>query len=75
MYNINMKDITPEESVSPIYLVPLTEEEILQRKEMQLEQDKRMQEELDKLKNKESAIAKLLKLGITEEEAKAIAGV
>jgi DNA-binding transcriptional regulator YhcF (GntR family) len=75
----NAQDITPEDSVAPVYLIPLTEEEIVQRqeeyekflKQEQAEKDQQVQKE----QNLKAAIEKLSKLGLTEEEAKAIAGV
>lgn len=70
-----MKEITPSNSVVPVYLVPLTKEEILERELLELSVEKRMQEEQDKNKSKLSALDKLAKLGLTEEEAKAIIGI
>lgn len=75
MYNKIMKEITPSNSVVPVYLVPLTKEEILERELLELSVEKRMQEEQDKNKSKLSALDKLAKLGLTEEEAKAIIGI
>lgn len=65
-------DITPEDSVVPVFLVPLSEEELEERRllDLALEEEKTKQEQL-----KNAALAKLQKLGLTEEEAKAIAGV
>jgi hypothetical protein len=68
-------DITPSDSVSPIYLVELTQEELERQ-----EQDKILAEDLrtaerGRNKNIESALSKLKKLGLSEEEARAIAGV
>lgn len=65
-------DITPEDSVVPVFLVPLSEEELEERKlqDLAIEEEKKNQEQL-----KKSALQKLQKLGLTEEEAKAIAGV
>lgn len=75
----NAEEITPEGSVAPVYLVPLTEEEILQREEQYQKFLKQEQEEeAEKIKKEqdlEAAIQKLAKLGLTEDEAKAIAGV
>lgn len=72
-------DITPEDSVVPVYLVPLTPEEEAEREAMaaQAEADRIAAEEAEAAKAaaKESAVAKLVKLGLTEEEAKAFAGV
>lgn len=72
-------DITPEDSVVPVYIVPLTDEEIAERDAMaqQAEQDRIALEESELAKQaaKESALVKLAALGLTEEEAKAIVGV
>lgn len=72
-------DITPEDSVVPVYLVELTEEEIAEREAIAAQS---AQEEADRIASEEakvaakaSAIAKLAALGLTEEEAAAIAGV
>ena len=60
-------------------LLDLTAEEIAQREQdaIQAEQDKlaREQKEANKIAKKESAKAKLLALGLDEEEIKAIIGV
>ena len=59
-------------------LLDLTPEEIAQREQdaIQAEQDKlaREQKEANKIAKKESAKAKLLALGLDEEEVKAILG-
>lgn len=68
-------DITPEDSVVPVFLVPTTEEELAERAAMALIQAEREQAELDKVNARESAIAKLAKLGLTEDEAKAVIGL
>lgn len=69
-----MKDITPEDSVTPIYLVPLTAEEKADRKKMQAELTERESAEEAKLVAKESARAKLAALGLTEAEIQALIG-
>lgn len=70
-----MKDITPDDSVVPIYLAPFIPEEQAER-EKWAEEDLRQEEiALAKQAAKESAIAKLAKLGLTAEEAAAIVGV
>lgn len=70
----NLEDITPEGSVAPVYMIPLEQQDgsefnerlpLLSPDEIFLEQNLL----------KESAIQKLALLGLTEEEAKAIAGV
>lgn len=72
-------DITPEDSVAPVYIVPLTDQEIAERNAMaqQAEQDRVALEESELAKQaaKQSALIKLSALGLTEEEAKAIVGV
>jgi hypothetical protein len=72
-------DITPEDSVVPVYLVEPTEEEIAERealaKQLSKEEADRVAMEEAKEAAKASAIAKLAALGLTEEEATAIAGV
>lgn len=72
-------EITPEDSVSPVYLIPLTEDqlqEISMQEAERLEKENKQKENEINLNNlKESAIAKLQKLGLTEEEAKAIIGL
>jgi len=70
-----MEDITPEDSVVPVFLVPLTEEEEAERKKRALEAAEREAEEQAKLDAKESALNKLATLGLTEEEARAIIGI
>lgn len=75
----NLEEITPEDSVVPVYLEPLSEEEVAKRKLeyekfLQLEQQEKDQQ-LKKEQAIQAAIEKLAKLGLTEEEARAIAGV
>ena len=67
-----MKDITPEDSVVPVYLVPLTSEEEAERESWvaTAEAEAQAKESLH-----QSALAKLQKLGLTEDEAKAIVGI
>jgi hypothetical protein len=72
-------DITPEDSVVPIYLVELTEEEVAEREQLAAQEAQRIKDqeraELERKEAIQSALDKLAKLGLTEEEAKAIAGV
>ena len=72
-------DITPEDSVVPVYLVELTEEEIAEREAQAAEMAQQEADRIAAAEAKEaakvSAIAKLAALGLTEEEAAAIAGV
>jgi hypothetical protein len=69
------EDITPKDSIVPVYLVPLTEEQETEREQWAIEAAERDAAEQAKLDAKESALAKLAKLGLTEEEAKAIIGI
>ena len=71
-----MEEITPEDSIVPIYLVPLTEEELVERERQvaEAENERLAMEEAASAKAiaKESAIAKLAALGLTEEEVSAL---
>ena len=71
-----MEDITPEDSIVPIYLVPLTEEELAEREVLaaEAEAERLAVEEASAAKAaaKESAKAKLAALGLTEEEVTAL---
>lgn len=69
-----MEDITPADSVVPVYLVPLTEEELAEREQWAIEAAEREAAELAKVAAKEAAIAKLAKLGLTEAEVQALLG-
>lgn len=64
----NAVDITPEDSVVPVYLIPLTPEEEAERERFAEEQLEREAAEEAKVAARESALAKLAKLGLTEEE-------
>lgn len=68
----NFADITPPDSVVPVYLSPHTKEQ-----EADFEEYNKLQKENADLalKVKKSAIDKLKAIGLTEEEAKAIAGL
>jgi hypothetical protein len=72
-------DITPEGSVVPVYLVPLTEEEEADRASVTAQSEAERvaagAAEIARATAKESALAKLAKLGLTEEEAKAVIGL
>lgn len=65
-------DITPEDSVVPVYLVPLTEEEIAEREQWAIEAEERAAAEEAKVAAKETAKAKLAALGLTDEEVTAL---
>ena len=69
------QDITPEDSVVPVYLVPLTEEELAEREQWAIEAAEREAAEEANLDARKSALAKLANLGLTEEEAKAVIGL
>ena len=69
-----MQDITPADSVAPVYLVPFTEEELAQREQWAIDAAEREAAELAKIAAKEAALAKLAKLGLTEEEITALIG-
>jgi hypothetical protein len=68
-------DITPEDSVVPVYLVPPTSEFLRELEEIGVAQEAERQAETARTAAKESAIAKLAKLGLTEEEARAVIGI
>lgn len=72
-------DITPADSVVPVYLIELTPEEIAEREAAAAEAEQQETDRLAEIEAKEaakaSAIAKLAALGLTEEEAAALAGV
>ena len=69
-----MEDITPADSVVPVYLVPLTEEELAEREQWAIEAAERDAAEAAKVAAKEAAIKKLAKLGLTEAEVQALLG-
>lgn len=70
----NAIDITPEDSIAPVYLVPFTEEELLEQEQWAVQQAEREAAEEAKVAAKESAQAKLAALGLTEEEVRALIG-
>jgi hypothetical protein len=65
-------DITPDDSVVPVYLVELTDAEIAERAE---EKELEGQAETERAIKLASAITKLKALGLTETEAKIIIGI
>lgn len=75
---MELVDITPEDSVVPVYLEVLTDEEqVVRDAEMaqaQAEQDEREAERIAKEEAKANGMAKLIALGLTEEEAGALIG-
>lgn len=69
-------DITPQESVVPVFLVELTESEIAaQEAEQQAIMNARESARLEREAKLESALNKLKSLGLTESEAKIIIGL
>ena len=73
-----MKDITPEDSIAPVFLAPPSKDELVELENLKKEQATREAEfvaqETAKEKLQATAIAKLAKLGLTEDEARAIVG-
>lgn len=65
-------DITPEDSVVPVYLVPLTPAEIAEREHWAADQAQREAEEAAKIETRASALDKLAALGFTAEEIAAL---
>jgi hypothetical protein len=65
-------DITPDDSVVPVFLVELTDDEIAQR---EAENEARETAEIARQTKLDSAITKLKQLGLTESEAKIIIGL
>ena len=65
------EEITPEDSVVPVYLVPLTPEEQAEREQWVIEQAEREAAETARVEARESAMAKLAKLGLTVDEINA----
>lgn len=65
---------TPEDSIVPVYLVPLTLEEEAEREQMVLDQLEYDALETSRTEAKISALSKLEKLGITQEELSALLG-
>jgi hypothetical protein len=69
-------DITPENSVAPIFLETLSAEYVDSlRKESEALTLFQKEQEIQKQLLIDSALAKLTKLGLTEEEAKAVIGL
>ena len=69
-------DITPDDSVVPVYLVELTDAEIAARQaEHEAIQEAKETVETARQTKLDSAITKLKALGLTETEAKIIIGI
>jgi hypothetical protein len=75
---MELVDITPEDSVVPVYLEVLDEEEQAVRNaelaQIQADQEARDAERIAKEEAKANGMAKLIALGLTEEEAGALIG-
>lgn len=75
---MELVDITPEDSVVPVYLEVLTEEEQAVRDaelaQAHADQEAREAERIAKEEAKANGMAKLIALGLTEEEAGALIG-
>ena len=65
-------DITPTDSVVPVFLIPLTAEEEAERAAWAEEEAAREAKEAAEVKARESGIKKLAKLGLTEDEIAAL---
>jgi hypothetical protein len=74
-----VEEITPEDSVAPVYLVPLTSEELAEREQLAADEEARQAElvaaENARQEARNSALIKLATLGLTEEEARAVIGL
>ena len=66
-----MEDITPTDSIVPVYLIPLTEEEIAEREQFNAEAAEREAAEAAKAVEK---LAILERIGLTEEELAIVLG-
>jgi len=70
-----VEDITPEDSEIIVYRVPVPEDMQVEMNRLNAESNNvRLEEEAKELA-KQSALAKLAKLGLTEEEARAVIGL
>jgi hypothetical protein len=69
-------DITPDDSVVPVFLIELTDAEIAaQKAEQEAAQEAKETAETARQTKLDSAITKLKALGLTESEAKIIIGI
>jgi hypothetical protein len=69
-------DITPEDSVVPVYLVELTDAELAAKQaEFEAAQEAKETAKTERETKLASAITKLKALGLTEAEAKIIIGI
>ena len=73
---MELVDITPEDSVVPVYLEALNDEEQIARNaelaQIQADEEAREAERIAKEEAKVNGMAKLIALGLTEEEAGAL---
>ncbi len=69
-----LKALIVDAATGESYERPLTAEEIAEREAMALEAQQRQAEQVAKEEAKISGLAKLMNLGLTEEEAKALVG-
>ncbi len=67
-----LKALIVDAATGESYERPLTAEEIAEREAMALEAEQRQAEQIAKEEARISGIAKLMSLGLTEEEAKAL---
>ena len=72
------EDVTPTDSIVPVYLIPETPEQIAEKEQWAKDEAARVAAEekavADKAKAHASATAKLEKLGLTADEISAIIG-
>lgn len=68
------EEITPKDSVAPVYLKPLTAEEEADREELYKEQLEREKTEQARKDARVNAVKKLSKLGLTDKEIEAMIG-
>lgn len=76
---MELVDITPEDSEVPIYLKVLSPEEQsahdAEMAQLRVESEARENEQIAREEAKISGLAKLMTLGLTEQEAKSIIGI
>lgn len=68
-------DITPEDSIVPVYSVVFGEDEAEYHVELELDAINPDEMIAETNRNREAGLAKLVALGLTEEEAKAVVGL
>ena len=77
--SLDKTDITPDDSVVPIYLEPWSEQQLDIINHRDPDEEAKEQEaavvEQKKEDARQSALAKLAKLGLTEDEARAVIGL